>query len=136
MRYHTKVGAVRAVTWITYVVVVTADLAGRRLPLWLALSAGILTSLSFLPNYQCSYWDILPDRLVEQRLFRRSVLMFVEIVALSPTSIAGSEEDPEPELVQVRGVAGRRMLVETPNAREFLKELLDHLPPLPPLIPE
>ncbi len=136
MRYRTRVGAARLLTWIAFGVVVAADLSARRFPFWLALSAGVLIFLAFLPNYQWTYWEILADRLVEQRLLRRSVMMFVEVVALSPASLVSEEEGSQPQRIAVRGVAGRHMLIETPQARRFLKEMLEHLPPLPAPIPE
>jgi hypothetical protein len=135
MRYRSKLGRVRAATWIAYGVVAGTDLSGRRLSAWLALGVAVLTSLLFLPGYFLTYWEILPDRLVERRLFSRSVLMHFEIVALNPLSVASGDDESVPEHVEVRGVAGRRMLVETSDARGFLEEMLEHLPPIPKPIP-
>ena len=132
MRYRTKVGGVRVLTWIAYGALVTANLSARRLPLWLALLAGLFTVLAFFSNYHWTYWEVLPDRVIERRLFRRSVMMFFEIVSIRPTPLIGQEVEPQPHLIAVRGVAGRRMVVYTPQARQFLKEMLEHLPPLPP----
>jgi hypothetical protein len=131
MRFRSKLGRLRAATWVAYGALLTADLSARLVPFWIALSAGVLTAFLFLLSYYMTYWEILPDRLVEHRLFARSVLMFVEIVALNPMSIAAREDEPTPGFVEVRGVAGRRILVETPHAHRFLTEILEHLPPLP-----
>jgi hypothetical protein len=131
MRYRTRLGVIRILTWLAFAIIVATSLAAWGLPAWLASAGGLLILLAFLPVYQWSYWDILPDRLVEQRLFRRSVMLFVEIVSLSPISISSDEDEAQPRLIHVRGVAGRRILVETPQSRKFVQELLEHLPPLP-----
>lgn len=131
MRYRSKLGRVRMTTWLAYAAAVFADISGRRIPAWIAASAGTLTLLLFLPSYLCTYWEILPDRLVEHRLFGRSVLMFVEIVSMSPLTFQTEQEDRLTERVEVRGVAGRRILVETRDSQGFVEEMLEHLPPVP-----
>jgi hypothetical protein len=131
MRYRTKLGGLRVATWLAYGVAVTADLLGRRFAVWLAVPAGVLTVLLFLPGYFLSYWEVLPDRLIEQHIFRRTVFLFVEIIDMQPRTAAASEEEELPERVEIQAVRGRSMVVETEEVQAFLDEMLEHLPATP-----
>ena len=131
MRYRTKLGGLRVATWLAYGVVVTADLLGRRFAVWLAVPAGVLTVLLFLPGYFLGYWEVLPDRLIEQHIFRRTVFLFVEIIDMQPRTAAASEEEELPERVEIQAVRGRSMVVETEEVQAFLDEMLEHLPATP-----
>jgi len=131
MRFRSKLGRLRVATWLAYGAVVAADLLGRRFPLWIAIAAGVVSVLLFVPGYFLSYWEVLPDRLVEQHMFSRMVFLFVEIIDIFPRSIAVSDEEALPECVAIRAVRGRTMIVETDRVDVFLDEMLEHLPATP-----
>jgi hypothetical protein len=74
---------------------------------------------------------VLPDRLIEQHIFRRTVFLFVEIIDMQPRTAAASEEEELPERVEIQAVRGRSMVVETEEVQAFLDEMLEHLPATP-----
>ncbi len=127
MRYRRPLNLSRVLYWFVWPAIVSAGLLRRGHPVWQAVVAAVILFLADLPGYFFWYWQVLPDRLIQQRYWRRVELPFDEIVRVGPLTGSLATKRHLGNWVEVLNGAGQRMIVDAADRDEFLAEMRGHL---------
>ncbi len=128
MRYRRPLNLSRVLYWFVWPAIVSAGLLRRGHPVWQAVVGGVVLFLAELPGYLFWYWQVLPDRLVQQRYWRRVEMLFSDVVRVGPlTGVLGTKQHLS-NWIEVRNGAGQRIIVDAADREGFLAEMQGHLP--------
>jgi hypothetical protein len=129
MRYYSgQLTNFRVAAWMGFGLAAAIGELQAGHPLWAAELKGIAAFLLFYVIYRSWYWEICPDRLIHRRYFRRVIWPFTEISYVGPiTGVIGSNPAVR-DLLEVRNVSGKMIIVRPANCEEFLLEMRKYLP--------
>jgi hypothetical protein len=128
MRYRRELGVTRVGGWLALGAFLSAGLFRKGHPLWVALFCGFAATLLFYIPHFFWYWDILPDRVVHRRYFRRSVFPFSEITYVGPLTGWAAGNNAVRNWILIRNAAGERIVATPADPEAFLANIRKHLP--------
>ena len=97
-------------------------------PLWAVLLSSAVVFLLFYLPHRFWYWDLLPDKLVHRRYFRRTVFPLAEIVYIGPMTGPASGNGHVKNWILIRNAAEERMIATPADPDAFLEAARQYLP--------
>jgi hypothetical protein len=124
MRYRRKFRAYQIVIPLGCALLLTS----RYQPLWMTAFVFAMIGLWIYVEDFFYYWEICPDRLVEQRFYTRDVLPFTEITYVGPMTGIAAGHPRLRNYIEIQTIAGKKKIIQPADCDAFLAEMRNCLP--------